>query len=606
MDRPVSRGALLLGLEPWVRVTTDADFRILEGGLTLAQVLPCPAAASLDGCFDPAGARFFREVAVSADPEIPRTRYLTTSSGRPIELVLYRDGDRWHALLRTAENRLQRMDDLVFFYRTFLTGPGAVAFTDPEGTILDVNRAFLDLYGYKLHEVVGQNPRILKSGRQSPAAYEAMWRSLKDPSLGHWSGEILNRRKDGAEVSVVLNISSVRDRGGQVVGFVAHAIDITKRRQMEQELEAKNRELETLNQLKSDLVAITSHDLKSPLNAVINYIHLLRDSVGEMPAEALQATMDKMLSAALKMSSFIHSILDIEKINSGGYALETRRIRLDSVLRSCVETSQVVAQPRGITIRFAVEGAPGPVVADPVKMEQVFNNLLSNAVKFSPLGCEMEVRYEARSPERHTMVIEDRGPGIPPEDLERIFDRYYQVERREQTAQRAFGSGTGLGLTIARTIVEMHGGAIRAENRQGGGCRFIVQIPTRLAPSSGRDLAALVLDPDGGVVPVIEAAFRKREVSWYAAKNAAEMQRIIEFERPDLVFARAGETIRPQDVADLLLSWDGPRPTLVFLAREGEEAFLPAGTRHLSLPLLEVEVMEVLQDLLLNRGRALT
>ena len=170
------------------------------------------------------------------------------------------------------------MDDLSFFYRTFVTGSSAVAFTDPEGNILDVNRGFLDLYGYKLHEVVGQNPRILKIQPHFTPG-------IQGPLGGHHrpSGGPLARRSgepggDGSEVTVLGTITSRVERGRQ-----GHRLHRQRSRHHPAEangeaLRVKNRELEALNQIKNELMAITSHDLKAPSMPLRGYARLMRDT----------------------------------------------------------------------------------------------------------------------------------------------------------------------------------------------------------------------------------------------------------------------------------------------------------------------------------------
>ncbi len=601
MKRFLGRGALLLGLEQWRRACFGPDFILSEGQPELAGLVAGVASPRLLDYFDDQSRRVLQEVVAGLGPDGTHARYLTTARGTPLEvLVVDREGDGFEAFFRTAENRLQTMEGLVFFYRMFLAGPTAVCFTDPKGTILDVNRGFLDLYGYQLGEVIGQNPRLIKSGRQSPAAYEAMWKALADDSVGHWTGEVINRRKDGSEVTVLLTVTSVREVAGRVIGYVGNAIDITRRKQMEQELTAKNRELESLNALKSDLMAITSHDLKAPLNAISSYGHLLRDSLGQASPERARDLVGRILLSVRRMADMIDCILDLDRIGHGAYALDARRLHLDEVLRTCIETSQVTAADKGVAIRYQAIGVPSPVVADLVKMEQLFNNVLSNAVKFSDPGSEVEVTYEDLGAVKR-ITVADRGPGIPPEDLESIFDRYYQVKRKGSLTPRGLGGGVGLGLAIARSIVETHGGSIRAENRPGGGCAFAIELPARTLGAPGRGLAAMIIDPKGAVTPFLDAPLKRKGVDVFVVRGVEDAGRVVGFEDPDLVFLQeAGLGAELLELVECHARIRRPRPLVISL----DETRASSRFRSLLLPVAEVEVLEIVRELEMATARA--
>lgn len=424
-------------------------------------------------------------------------------------------------------------DRLAVFYEDYLHTPMAICFTDQSGNIVDANRSFLDLYGYGLDEVKGRNPRILKSGRQSADVYRSLWQSITDRNIGSWTGELINRKKNGEEVYVLLTISSVFRPDGSLIGYVASTLDITKRKHMELQLKARNEELEKLSRFKSDMLAITSHDLKAPLGAMVSYADLVREGLDSMPSEKISHYLSRISEYGGQLTRFIGDLLDLAKIESGSFQIVTTRARLDSVLQGCIEINQAHSMSKGVKIKFYREGRSRTAVVDVMRMAQVFNNILSNAVKFSPHDGEIIVSYRDESGGALAITIEDHGPGIPEEDLDAIFDQYYQVLKEGHAAKRAFGAG--IGLSVVRSIVELHGGRVRAENLPGTGCRFVIEMPLKTFTSL-KGLAVLMYDPVLEFYSTVERPVRAHGIDCFTALNAGEVRRIVEYENPDIVF----------------------------------------------------------------------
>jgi PAS domain S-box-containing protein len=489
------------------------------------------------------------------------------------------------------------LERLAVFYRSYLSSPMGVCYTDPEGKIRDANRAFLALYGYALEEVIGNTPRILKSGRQSPAAYQALWRDISDPAVGSWSGELINRRSDGQEIYIHLTISAVRRDDGSLIGFVASTIDITARKKLELALAARNQELEHLNRFRNDMVAVTSHDLKAPLHAMISYAELIREQGRGLPPARTEEYLGKIRDQGTQLLRFIGELLDLTKIEAGKFQLHTTRTRLEEILRACVEVNEAHGRHKGIGIRF--HPAPGlrPAVVDEMRMTQVFNNLLSNALKHSPSESEIRVTCREEPGGQVTMTFEDEGPGIPPEDLCAIFEPYYQVTKGGHAAQRAFGAG--IGLSVVKRIVELHGGAVSVENKTPRGCRFAIAMPARTF-TAPRSLAALVFDPRAAVFPYLEAALRTQGLPTFIARTPAELRRIGEHERPDLLFVDARDLSVEADACLGSLREADPGLTLVAVCEE-ERCPDPRFSRTLVAPVLDTEVSALLQEIFLDK-----
>jgi signal transduction histidine kinase len=323
-----------------------------------------------------------------------------------------------------------------------------------------------------MDEVVGNMPSVLKGPETPESVYEDLWKTISRGDS--WSGEFHNRKKDGSTYWAHASISGLRDEAGVVRHYVGVQVDITRRKELEVQLEAQNAELERLNRLKGDMVAITSHDLKSPLHAMVSVASLLRDLGPQLDAEARADFIDQIIASGRKLSLFISDILDAEKIEAGGISLILLPTRVEQVVEDCVAMAGSAARENSIEITLVIDGSFGEMLVDAGKLEQVFANLLSNAIKFSSKGSTVEVRMALE--EGHQVItIGDRGPGVPEDERERIFDRYYQAASGNRVAERGFG--VGLGLYIVRQLVEAHGGSVEARNREGGGCLFVVRLP---------------------------------------------------------------------------------------------------------------------------------
>ncbi len=512
---------------------------------------------------------------------------LTTFAETPLEIILIQKGQRFELICCDASESLQLLEQLAVFYRYFQTTPMAIAMTDPDGNILEVNPSFLKLYGYELKDVIGGNPRILKSGRHSPQLYEDMWRQISDPESGHWSGEVINRASDGTEVTVMLSISVVRKSDGTLQGYIASAFNISQQKRLEQQLKNYNNELKDLNALKSELTAITSHDLKAPINSIISRINLVRDSLDSMSAEKITEHLDKMIDAGQKMGAFINQILDMERIEAGRVQFETERLNLEALLYSIVELNRLTATDKQVSISYQQEGHFVPIRADRMKLEQIFNNILSNAINYSPSGSTITVSCQSVE-DTIQIEITDQGSGIPAEEIAGIFDRFSQVRKKGALSTRVHGSG--LGLNIVQKYVEMHNGTVSVRNGAEKGCTFTVEIRGRGTISSSADLAALIVDSRDQIYPYLEAPLKDRDVCCYVCKTPQEMHRILENEHPELLFL-IGSNLSA-------VTESGETPLIsVFL---NEVSLEDSGQcfQSLQVPVLDIEIHSLLADVI--------
>jgi signal transduction histidine kinase len=239
------------------------------------------------------------------------------------------------------------------------------------------------------------------------------------------------------------------------------------------ELAASHARLRELDQLKSDFLGNVSHELRTPLAAVKGYVDNLLDGVAGPLTDKPRHYLARVRDNADRLGRMVSDLLDLTRIEAGKIELLPQALSLADVVSDTVDGLRHIAAGR--RVRVATELPPCPTVwADPDKVHQVVANLLVNAIKFSPPGGEVVLTTGTDTGGQVRLVVADGGPGIPPAERERVFDKFYQVGRVE--GERL--PGTGLGLTIARHLVELHGGRIWVEDTAGGGAAFVVLLPT--------------------------------------------------------------------------------------------------------------------------------
>ncbi len=473
--------------------------------------------------------------------------YFNPSGGKSFSGVLISREDEVELLCIDGEVAYDILERSTFFLKYFLATPIAICLTDVDGNILDVNPAFVNLYRLAGLSLIGENPRIIKSGRQSPDTYKEMWNRITDPQDGQWLGEIVNRRGDGEEVDVMLTISAVRNESSQLQGFVASAFDISRRKAFERRLRQQNDELAELNTLKNELLAVTSHDLKSPLNAMISRANLIKAMGSSMAPDKMAEQLDQLIATGHKLGRFIDDILDLEKINSGQAGYCSQRFSLDGMLESVADLHRVLAAEKQVEICKETTGRPIPWRGDQGKLEQVFSNLTVNAIKYSPPGSRIDLRLRYLDAGCQIEIC-DQGPGIPVAERDRIFDRFYQVKNSSVTT-RAYGAGYG--LSIVKKYVELHQGQVSVDANVGGGSVFRVTLAERGSVHSGADLAALIVEPDGRLYSLVEPHLKARNICSYFCKLPGTMARILKFEIPELLILAAGVRHDPEFMESL-------------------------------------------------------
>ena len=396
--------------------------------------------------------------------------------------------------------------------------PESIVITNLAGQIEYVNEAFERATGYDRVAAIGQNPRILQSGKTPPSTYLAMWEAL---SQGRpWQGEFINRRRDGSEYTEQAIVAPLQQADGSITHYVAVKEDISEKQRVTQELDGYRHHLEELvtsrtqelteararaeaaNQAKSVFLANMSHEIRTPMNAILGLTHLLlRNPV--TPAQA--GHLRGIDNAARHLLAIINAILDLSKIEAGRLELEQTDFDLVVVLDQVRSMVAEQAAAKGLALEMALETVPRWLRGDPTHLRQALLNCAANAVKFTEHGMvRLGARLLEESPDGLLIrfEVQDTGIGIAAEHLPRLFGAFEQVD---SSTTRRYG-GTGLGLAITRRLAQLMGGAAGAESTPGQGSIF--WFTARLGHGQA-DPAGPDAETDTGVAVTIHQAERE-------------------------------------------------------------------------------------------------
>ncbi|TET42857.1 MAG: PAS domain-containing sensor histidine kinase, partial [Dehalococcoidia bacterium] len=357
---------------------------------------------------------------------------------------------------------------------------------DERSNLIFVNRNAFDMFGYSQEDFdKGLSGIQMLIPEDQDRAKENIKERLRGEELGTNAYTAL--RKDGSTFSVLVYAAPIV-REGKPIGLRGIIVDITERKQLEQtiqekreQLEASNEELiaqqqellektgeaEAASQAKSEFLAHMSHELRTPLNVIIGFSQLMLDKVpGKINKEQKQCLTD-ILHGGEDLLGLINDIFDLSKIESGKLKLQLTDVNLSDVIEPLAGTMRTILASRKQTLDIEVEKGLPPVHADKAKLRQVLLNLLSNAIKFTPDEGKLKIEAVRKNDWCQVSVV-DNGIGIKKEEQEKIFEPFYQLANPLIKGK----SGTGLGLALARQIVEKHGGKIWVESEWGKGSRF--------------------------------------------------------------------------------------------------------------------------------------
>jgi PAS domain S-box-containing protein len=429
----------------------------------------------------------------------------------------------------------------------------AIVSKDPTGIVTSWNRAAETMFGYTASEMIGQSIRRLIPADRQREEDTVLEHIRRGERVNHF--ETLRRRKDGTLVPISLTVSPIHDNKGRVVGASKIARDVTDQKRAENERARLYAEVQEAGRLKDEFLATLSHELRTPLNAILGYARMIR--LGLVNGDKLTRAVETVERNASSLNQIVEDILDVSRIISGKLRLHVTPVDLAVVVHDAIEAVIPAATAKDVRIEQQLDPDTGRIAGDPERIQQVIWNLMSNAVKFTPRGGLVRVHLVRADTNVH-ITVADTGIGIPKEFLPYIFERFSQ-EDAGTTRERG---GLGLGLAIARHLVEMHGGTIQAQSGGvGAGTTFTVSIPLMVTHHDAHvrphphgvastdepaqvpnleGIRVLAVDDDRDALRLVKEVIEAAGALAATAHSAAAAIEMIEAVRPDVLIVDIG------------------------------------------------------------------
>lgn len=496
--------------------------------------------------------------------------------------------------------------------------PQLVWTANAAGVLLDVNQRWLDFTGLTLAQaqlegwqaIVHPDDVLILSERWAAAQQDGI----------HYQAEGRMRRVDGVYRWHLHQAVPMKNERGQVIKWFGTATDIEDQKRLEQQRDlilqqeqAAREEAERANRIKDEFLAVLSHELRSPLNPILGWSKLLRSR--KLDENTTNRALETIERSAQVQTQLIEDLLDVSRILQGKLSLNVCPVDLTSIIQAAMETVHLAAVAKSIQIQTWLEPDVGHVSGDPSRLQQVVWNLLSNAVKFTPPGGQVDIRLE-RLDSQAQIAVSDTGKGIDPDFLPHVFGYFRQSD---STTTRKFG-GLGLGLAIARNLVELHGGTLQAESAgEGQGATFRVRLPlisTQLRTNQDSRCSEQSLDLNGLKLLVVDDDASTREfftfllelhgASVTAVGSAGEAFAALTQSKPDVLLSDIGMPevdgyMLMQQVRTLPPEQGGQIPAIALTAYAGEinyqQALLAGFQQHVSKPVEPAKLVEVIANL---------
>ena len=427
----------------------------------------------------------------------------------------------------------------------------AIVTKDLNAIVTSWNPGAERLFGYSALEMIGQPIwRLFPQDRfhEEPHILE---RIKRGESVDHF--ETKRVRKGGQVIDVSVTISPIRDEKGKIIGASKIARNISDQKAAHERLVNAHAELLRADQMKSEFLATLSHELRTPLNAILGWTEVIKESGCTNPEEVKEgiAIIERNARTQAKM---IEDLLDVSRIVSGKVSLDLRKVDLASVVEAAIQSLLPAAQTKGIRLTTAYGSVEGVVMADKDRLQQVVWNLTSNSLKFTPKGGRVHITVQ-RANSHVEIAVADNGQGIKPDFLPFLFERFRQADA---STKRKHG-GLGLGLSIVKQLVEMHGGEVRATSPgEDKGTTFTVSLPVMashpaplqesrpVTPQEGerqeslRGLRILLVDDEPDSLSLVRRVLTAKKAEVLAFDSAVNALSAIESFNPDVIVSDIG------------------------------------------------------------------
>jgi len=370
---------------------------------------------------------------------------------------------------KKAERHIKRLSSVV------TQSPSVIVVTDLKGNIEYVNRKFEELTGYSHEEVIGKNPRILKSGFHSQSFFKNLWQTI---SAGEkWHGEFYNKKKNGEFYWEAAYVFPIFDHQRKIINYIKESEDITKQKKAEQELRESEVRLKESNQTKDKFFSIIAHDLRSPFNSLLGLTELLHEDFDHFSTHEQKEIIQSIHKEIKSTYKLLENLLLWSRAQKGTIKFKPERLNLYEVTQESYELLKNNVQHKFITFTNQIPREIY-VEADKEMLSTIIRNLFSNAIKFTSKGGAITIKACSVVSKNNQKFIEvsviDNGVGISKEIQSKLFGIGETISTRGTENE----NGTGLGLTLCKEFVEKHDGKIWVESKTGNGTSFYFTIPS--------------------------------------------------------------------------------------------------------------------------------
>lgn len=384
---------------------------------------------------------------------------------------VYKGLEYIQAILKDISLQKELINRNAMLSRVLEQSPVGIVITNKEAEIEYANPSFLNNTGYSFDELIGKNPRILKSGKHDKAFYEDMWDKLVRDEI--WKGEIFNKKKNGDIYPENLTISPIFNSEGELAHYVALKEDVSELKNHIAELNKAKEKAEESDRLKSAFLANVSHEIRTPMNGILGFSELLKEP--KLSGEQQQKYIQIIEKSGARMLNIINDIVSISKIESGTVKVHLSEININEQLQFIYDSLIIDANQKQIQLSFTCDlpEKKAMITTDSKMFSGILSNLVKNAIKYTDKG-SIEFGYINKA-EKIEFYVKDTGIGISKEKTDVIFERFIQADITDKMARQ----GAGLGLAISKAYTYMLNGKIWVESELGVGSTFYFELPIK-------------------------------------------------------------------------------------------------------------------------------